>query len=316
MATIMAEQLTKKFGQKVVVNQVSFSVEEGEIFGFVGPNGSGKTTTIKMLCGLTAPTGGRAWINGYDVTSCPKESKLSLGYMSQQFSLYGHLTAEQNLDFYAQVYGLGRAAATLRKRYVIDLVGLGNYLRARAFSLSGGWRQRLALACALIHEPAVVFLDEPTAGVDPVARRALWDLIATLAKSGTTFFVTTHYSDEVERCHSVGYMYYGKLVVAAKLPDLRSMPQLHQSRFKRVELRCRDPIGAENFFKSRDYVSDVTVSGRSVYLLVPQTVTTSEISRDADASGIMIEDMDIIRPSIEDIFVTLTDIKDARCSIK
>jgi len=314
MAAIIAEELTKKYGQQVVVNGVSFRVQEGEIFGFVGPNGSGKTTTIRMLCGLTAPTGGRAWINGYDVLSSPKQCKLSLGYMSQQFSLYGHLTAEQNLDFYAQIYGLRRAEAICRKRYVIELVGLGQYLKVRAFNLSGGWRQRLALACALMHEPAVVFLDEPTAGVDPVARRALWDLITSLAAHGTTFFVTTHYSDEVERCHSVGYIYRGNLVAAAKLTDLRSLPQLHQSKFKRVELRCYDSTSAAEFFKSKDYVSDISISGRSVILLVPQTVTTSEISRDADSSGIVIEEMDIIRPSIEDIFVTLTDLEESRCS--
>ena len=314
MATIVAEELTKHYGQQVAVNQVSLRVEEGEIFGFVGPNGSGKTTTIRMLCGLTPPTAGRAWINGFEVSSTPKLCKLSLGYMSQQFSLYGHLTAEQNLDFYAQIYGLRKAEAACRKRYVIDLVGLGRYLKARAISLSGGWRQRLALACALIHEPAVVFLDEPTAGVDPVARRTLWDLITQLAAHGTTFFVTTHYSDEVERCHSVGYIYHGKLVAAAKLADFRSLPQLHQSKFKRIELRCYDTTGAAEFFKSRDYVSDISVSGRSVYLLVPQTVTTSEISRDADASGIIIEELDIVRPSLEDIFVTLTDLEESRCS--
>ncbi|MBI4532510.1 MAG: ABC transporter ATP-binding protein, partial [Candidatus Melainabacteria bacterium] len=190
---IVLDKLTKKYGSQVVVNRLSFTVDKGEIFGFLGPNGSGKTTTIRMLCGLITPTEGTALVDSFDIVRHPEQIRHSIGYMSQQFSLYRTLTVKQNLDFYAELFGLAGQKARQRKSQVLEITGLIGQENKQAIALSGGWKQRLALACAIVHEPPIVFLDEPTAGIDPVARRALWDLLFTLATTGITFFVTTHY---------------------------------------------------------------------------------------------------------------------------
>ncbi|HZS52239.1 MAG TPA: ABC transporter ATP-binding protein, partial [Bryobacterales bacterium] len=193
---IEVENLVKTFGRFVAVDHVSLSVERGEVFGFLGPNGAGKSTTIRILCGLLSPTAGRALVNGLDVAKQPEEVRRNIGYMSQKFSLYDDLTIEENIDFFSGVYGVPRPKRAARKDYVLQMAGLSEQRRRMTGLLSGGWKQRLALGCAILHEPPVLFLDEPTSGVDPIARRAFWDLIYELSAAGHTVFVTTHYMDE------------------------------------------------------------------------------------------------------------------------
>ena len=218
---IECENLTKRFGHFTAVDHVSFSVAKGSIFGFLGPNGSGKSTVIRMLCGLLEPSAGRGRIAGFDVARETPQIKSMIGYMSQKFSLYDELTVHENLQFYGRLYGLSGAALQTRYDELIALAHLEPYRQRRAALLSGGWRQRLAMACALVHKPTVLFLDEPTAGIDPVARRELWDLLFEFSSLGMTLFVTTHYMDEAERCSHVGYIHMSKLVVCG-LPDDRS----------------------------------------------------------------------------------------------
>jgi len=210
--SIIVDKLTKKFGDFIAVNEISFAVERGEIFGFLGPNGSGKSTTMRMLCGLLEPTGGRAEVLGFDVARQAEEIKQRIGYMSQKFSLYNDLTVMENLDFYGGVYGLKSAKLTERKEFVIEMAGLKGRERELAVNLSTGWKQRLALGCAIIHEPEMVFLDEPTGGVDPVSRRKFWEMLYRMAETGTTLFVTTHYMDEAEHCHRLGFIYQGDMI--------------------------------------------------------------------------------------------------------
>ena len=209
---VVIENLTKKFGDFLAVDNVSLRVAKGEIFGFLGPNGAGKSTTIRILCGLLGPTSGKATVSGFDVATEPEQVKRSIGYMSQKFSLYGDLTVEENLDFFAGIYGVPKEKRAHRKQFAVDMAGLENRRGELTASLPGGWKQRLALGCAILHEPPILFLDEPTSGVDPLARRAFWDLIYDLSAGGQTIFVTTHYMDEAEYCHRVALMYKGKTI--------------------------------------------------------------------------------------------------------
>ncbi|HBY60170.1 MAG TPA: multidrug ABC transporter ATP-binding protein [Solibacterales bacterium] len=211
---VETRQLLKRFGDFVAVDHVDLAVAKGEIFGFLGPNGAGKSTTIRVLCGLLTPTGGTARVNGYDVATHPEEIRQTIGYMSQKFSLYDDLTVVENIEFFSGIYGVPAARRVARREYVLRMAGLEERQDALTRTLSGGWKQRLALGCAVLHEPPILFLDEPTSGVDPIARRAFWDLIYQLSAAGQTIFVSTHYMDEAERCHQIAYLSYGRLLVA------------------------------------------------------------------------------------------------------
>ncbi len=218
----MVEDLEKRFGHFVAVNRVSFQVAKGEVFGFLGPNGAGKSTTIRMLCGILAPSGGRGTVAGFDVGAQPEQIKANIGYMSQRFSLYQDLTVEENIDFFSGIYRLPREKKQERKEWVIEMAGLGGHRHSLTAVLSGGWKQRLALGCAILHEPPILFLDEPTSGVDPISRRQFWDLIYDLSGRGATVFVTTHYMDEAEYCNRLGLIYRGELIALGTPHELKT----------------------------------------------------------------------------------------------
>src|SRR5579864_6952801 len=218
---VSMENLVKRFGDFIAVNQVSLDVAPGEIFGFLGPNGAGKSTTIRILCGLLPPSAGKAWVHGFDVATQPEEIKRSIGYMSQKFSLYDDLKVVENIEFFGGVYGVDPARLAARRDYVLQMAGLEDKRDTITKLLSGGWKQRLALGCAILHEPPIVFLDEPTSGVDPIARRNFWQLIYQLSAAGHTVFVTTHYMDEAEYCHRVALMYRGKMIALGSPAELK-----------------------------------------------------------------------------------------------
>jgi ABC-2 type transport system ATP-binding protein len=219
--TVEVQGLVKKFGDFVAVDKVSLTVEKGEIFGFLGPNGAGKSTTIRILCGLLTPTAGRASVNAFDVATEPEKVKRSIGYMSQKFSLYDDLSVEENLNFFCGIYGVPKEQRAARKQYVLEMAGLTGKRAVMTRLLAGGWKQRLALSAAILHDPPVLFLDEPTSGVDPIARRAFWDLIDQLSQAGRTIFVTTHYMDEAEYCHRIALLYKGKAIAMDSPRELK-----------------------------------------------------------------------------------------------
>jgi ABC-2 type transport system ATP-binding protein len=297
---ITADRLTIRFGSFTAVDNVSFAVPAGEIFGFLGPNGSGKTTIIRALCGLLRPSGGGGSILGMDIRKDGPEIKRHVGYMSQKFGLYEDLTVAENIAFYAGVYGIRGAAAEARKREVLDLTGIAHYLDRRAAQLSGGWKQRLALACAIIHSPQVVFLDEPTAGIDPVARRALWDLLFRLSGEGVTFFVTTHYMDEAERCGRVGYIYLSKLVALGTVPELQCLPMANPPGTTRVQIAVANPSASLGPLRHKPGVREATIFGQFVHALV-ETEQLAVLRTSLPQAQI-----EPITPSLEDVFVTLT----------
>lgn len=306
MSAIITTHLTKKFGGVTAVNDVSFAVNEGEIYGFLGPNGSGKSTVIKMLCGLLAPTSGVAAVSGYDIVENSEEIRQVIGYMSQRFSLYEDLTVTENIRFYAGIYGLRGERLKQRMKAVVDIVGIGNYINRLAGKLSGGWKQRLALACALVHEPKIIFLDEPTAGIDPVARRDLWDLFFTFASQGITLFVTTHYMDEAERCTSVGYIYLSNLIVTGKPSALKQLADVTPSGTKRLEIFCEEITRGLEILRHAPFVRDATIFGQTVHLLVTENTSHDEIKKELASHSILDADIRHVAPSLEDVFVTLT----------
>lgn len=221
MHAIEVKNLTKRFGKFTAVDHISFSVKKGEIFGFLGPNGAGKSTTIRMLCGILRPTSGMGMVGGYQIDSQPEEIKGIIGYMSQKFTLYQDLTVEENIDFYGGIHRLSLSEKEERKKWVLNISGLEGKENSLTRELSGGWKQRLSLGCAIIHQPEILFLDEPTASVDPVSRRDFWELIYDLSKKGTTVFVTSHYLDEVERCHRIAIISTGKIIALGSSKELK-----------------------------------------------------------------------------------------------
>jgi ABC transporter DrrB family efflux protein len=289
----------------VAVRDVSFDVQRASIFGLLGPNGSGKSTIIRMLCGVLQPSAGAARVLGLDVTKDVEAIKRRIGYMSQKFSLYNDLTVRENLHFYGRIYGLEPGRLSQRCDAVLELTSLGSRIDQSAGTLSGGWKQRLALACALIHEPELLFLDEPTAGIDPVARRQLWDLLFTLSGQGVTMFVTTHYMDEAERCTDVGYIHMSRLLVLGKPRDLKGLPEIQPPGTRRLELEVPSAAERLNVIRHVPGVLDATLFGAAVHLLAENSLSDQELLSKA---GIRAAESSLreIAPSLEDVFVTLT----------
>jgi ABC transporter DrrB family efflux protein len=302
---IQVEHLTRRFGELVAVDDVSFTVRRGAIFGLLGPNGSGKSTVIRMLCGVLQPSGGRAVVLGHDVRTEAESIKRRIGYMSQKFSLYADLTVRENLEFYARIYGLAAERQRERMAAVLELTRLGDRLDQLAGTLSGGWKQRLALACALIHEPEVIFLDEPTAGIDPVARRDLWDLLFELSAAGKTLLVTTHYMDEAERCTDVGYLYQSKLIAWGRPEELKHLPHVTPPGTRRWELEV--PAPAEKLAQLRriEGVDDATLFGQTIHVLANEKLTGEQLLA---RLGALPDESHVrqIEPTLEDVFVTLS----------
>jgi ribosome-dependent ATPase len=304
-AVIVADRLTRRFGDLIAVREVSFQVSKAAIFGFLGPNGSGKSTVIRMLCGVLRPSDGKGSVLGYDVGKEAEVIKRRIGYMSQKFSLYADLSVTENLDFYGRIYGLARARLRQRKEELFELCGIRPFARQLAGTLSGGWKQRLALACALIHEPDVLFLDEPTAGIDPVARRELWDLLFELSGRGVTLFVTTHYMDEADRCSHVGYIYLSRLIVCGKPADLKALDAVTPRGTRRVEVACPRPASALNRLRGVDGVRDATLFGERLHILIDGTLPDAKL---AEATGQDVAAVEVrpIAPTLEDVFVALS----------
>ena len=303
---ISAEHLVRRFGSFTAVDGVSFTVEPGEIFGFLGPNGSGKTTVIKMLTGLLPLTGGEANVLGIDVRKDPEGVRENIGYMSQNFSLYTDLTVTENLTFYGRVYGLPPERLRKRLHEIVELNGLGPYKDRLSAQLSGGWKQRLALGCAMLHEPKLIFLDEPTAGIDPVARRQLWDLLFELSGQGITFFVTTHYMDEAERCSHVAYIYFGKLLADGTPDALRELPDVQPQGTYRVEITTPQVTFALRHARMIPGIRSATIFGQSIHALIDDHLDLEHLREQLERHGFAVAEIRPLAPSLEDVFVELT----------
>ncbi|PYT19083.1 MAG: multidrug ABC transporter ATP-binding protein [Acidobacteria bacterium] len=301
---VSMQDLTKRFGDFVAVDRVSVNVAQGEIFGFLGPNGAGKSTTIRILCGLLSPSSGKATVAGFDVASESEEIKRNIGYMSQKFSLYDDLTVEENIEFFGGVYGVSSEALPARRDYVLKMAGLEEKRNTMTRLLAGGWKQRLALGCAILHEPPILFLDEPTSGVDPIARRSFWELIYQLSSAGHTIFVTTHYMDEAEYCHRLALMHGGKIVALGSPEDLKK--SIGEGRL--LNLESSDLLGSMSALEGKKNILDVAVFGGGLHVKVRDPAAAIPEIRDAlHAAGIDVRALDQIAPSMEDVFVSLIE---------
>jgi ABC-2 type transport system ATP-binding protein len=303
---ILVNNLTKQFGEFVAVDHVNFSVDEGEIFGWLGPNGAGKTTTIRMLLGLLKPTFGQMSVLGYDPTVETKIMQAQVGYMSQQFTLYNELTARENIRFYGRVYGLSPAELDQRQDELLQMAGLQRRTHVLTGSLSGGWKQRLALGCAIVHRPRVVFLDEPTAGVDPISRREFWELIYGMAKGGVTVLVTTHYMDEAELCQRVGFLSHGRLVAMDSPTRLKQT----QMRGRVLEISSPLPDRVMSLLKAAQQsgelpLDEVALYGAQIHAVIPDSEQYREaVRRTLEANDIPIASLEWIEPTLEDVFIS------------
>ena len=303
---IIVQNLTKKFGDFVAVDDVSFTVNRGEVFGWLGPNGAGKTTTIRMLLGLLHPTSGATHVLGYNSATQTKTMHAVVGYMSQLFTLYNDLTAAENIRFYGQVYGLSNRDLRQRQAEIIHMAGLDGREDTLTSNLSGGWKQRLALGCAIVHRPQVVFLDEPTAGVDPISRRDFWTLIYAMAKEGVTVLVTTHYMDEAELCQRIGFISQGRLVAI----DTPARLKQTQMRGNVLEINVSNPTAAMRILKAAQLsgqcpLDGVALYGAQIHAVVPSASTYKETVRAIlTAEGILVRSIDWIPPTLEDVFIS------------
>jgi ABC-2 type transport system ATP-binding protein len=304
MNTIEVRHLTRRFGAFVAVDDVSFEVRHGEIFGFLGSNGAGKSTTIRMLCGLLRPTSGTAAVGGIDVAADPEGVKQRIGYMSQRFSLYELLTVDQNIRFYGGLYGLTAARLAERRAFVLEMAGLTGREHTLARDLAGGWRQRLALGCAILHAPAILFLDEPTGGVDPLSRRQFWRLIDALAGSGVTVLVTTHYLDEAERCHRAALIHAGRLATIGTTGEVK---RVFRGR-PIVEVRTPQPIAAMRLLDAMPEVEKTSLFGMAVHAVLRSGGTSAaELTRRLQAGDVPVDRIDEVPPSLEDVFLDVVE---------
>jgi ABC-type multidrug transport system ATPase subunit len=302
--------VTKDFGKFRALDDVTLQVPRGEIFGLLGPNGSGKSTLIRILCGLLQPTAGHATVDGLDVEREGEQVRLHIGYVSQAFSLYRDLTVQENLEFFSSIYRLKGAERTERIEWAVNLTHIAPYRDRLAGALSGGWKQRLALAAALMHRPRVLFLDEPTAGIDPVARRELWDLLFELAGGGVTMFVTTHYMDEAERCASVAYLYLSRLIVSGRPDTLKKLPEVTPEGTRRVQAECSEGVAAlMTSARTLEYVKAATIFGTALHLLIDASVSDGKLKSDLESFGAGRVVVSPIDPSLEDVFVRLTEVR-------
>jgi len=301
---VEVENLVKRFGHFVAVDHVSFQVRRGEIFGFLGPNGAGKSTTIRMLCGLLMPTSGKGVVAGYDLMRESEKIKQVIGYMSQKFSLYEDLTVMENLLFFGGIYGLSAALLKERGEQVIERVGLREIRGRMVHTLPVGWKQRVALACAVLHGPSILFLDEPTSGVDPISRRNFWSLIHQMVEKGVTTFVTTHYMDEAEYCDRLALIYRGK-IIALNTPSILKSETLPQGV---VEVECDPLMTAVDLLRKEPWVSESAVFGEGLHVIGKEGKDPrQEVSALFEKHGILLKKMDWIRPSLEDVFVSLIE---------
>jgi len=303
MNAIEVRQLTRRFGDFVAVNNLTFDVGQGEIFGFLGSNGAGKSTTIRMLCGLLRPSSGSARVGGIDVGTEPEAVKQRIGYMSQRFSLYEKLSVDQNITFFGGIYGLDRSRLAARRAVVLDLAGLRGRESMLTGALSGGWRQRLALGCAILHEPTIVFLDEPTGGVDPLSRRRFWRLISDLAAAGTTVLVTTHYLDEAENCHRVAIIQAGRLAALGTVPELK---QVFQDR-PILEVKAPQPVDAMRRLEAMPEVEKTSIFGTSVHAVMRSPEAPPDLVTSALASAGIAATARVVEPSLEDVFLDIAE---------
>jgi ABC-2 type transport system ATP-binding protein len=292
--------LEKRFGDFVAVNGIEFEIARGEIFGFLGPNGSGKTTTIRMLLGLLKPTGGEAQVLGFDIRHRAAEIRNHIGYMSQRFSLYNDLTVVENLNFFGRTYGVRGKRLRQRKEFVLEMANLRGRERELTASLSGGWKQRLALGAAILHEPAMLFLDEPTAGVDPLSRRAFWDLLYRLSDAGTTIMVTTHYMDEAEHCHRLAFIHRGNIVARGTPDEIK----VREMQGQVLEIDCDSPEEAIPLLRGAGWYDEVALYGALVHAVGVGAEAQIEPSRQLlEGAGIDVLSIDRIAPSLEDVFI-------------
>jgi ABC-2 type transport system ATP-binding protein len=306
---VQAVELTKQFGDFTAVDRVSFIVGRGLIFGFLGPNGAGKTTTIRMLLGLLRPTSGAATVLGLDIVRQTAEIKKRIGYMSQRFSLYDDLTVDENLNFYGRTYGVRGKRLRGRKAFVLQMAGLEGRERELTRNLSGGWKQRLALGTAIIHEPEMLFLDEPTAGVDPISRRAFWDLLYELAAGGTTIMVTTHYMDEAEHCQSLAFIQRGRIAAYGSPADIKET----EMRGQVLEIDCDQPALAIPVLREMGVFEEVALYGALIHAVAPNVeVLKVQIGQRMTEVGVQVRTMDAIAPSLEDVFISSVRVPNTR----
>mgnify|MGYP000452445868 CR=1 FL=1 len=304
---VVVNKLEKRFGNFTAVDKVSFEVDRGEIFGFLGPNGAGKSTTIRMLCGILGPTAGEGKVAGFDIFREAEKIKTQIGYMSQKFSLYEDLTVEENINFYSGIYQIPTSQKEARKTWALNMAGLTEQRRIPAGKLSGGWKQRLSLGCAILHEPPVIFLDEPTSGVDPVNRRQFWDLIYELSGKGVTIFVTTHYMDEAEYCDRIAMIYRGEMIAIGSPETLK-----HEiMREDMLEVYCDAPSDAMTLLDDLDEVKEVALFGNGLHIVVSEVTKGEAAVRKAlERSSIHLERLETVTPSMEDVFVSLIESHD------